>query len=89
METKELKVRVCPICGQEYTDRPAISRTDGETPICPDCGTRQALESLGIDTDEQKKSSQQFTAAWAEIHRTVPDSLSDICVHIDLIIPPN
>ena len=55
METKELKVRVCPICGQEYTDRSAISRTDGETPICPDCGTRQALESLGIDTDEQEK----------------------------------
>ena len=55
METKELKVRICPICGQEYTDRPAISRTDGETPICPDCGTRQALESLGIDTDEQEK----------------------------------
>ena len=55
METKELKVRVCPSCGQEYTDRPAISRTDGETPICPDCGTRQALESLGIDTDEQEK----------------------------------
>ena len=55
METKELKVRVCPICGQEYTDRPVISRTDGETPICPDCGTRQALESLGIDTDEQEK----------------------------------
>ena len=55
METKELKVRVCPICGQEYTDRPAISRTDGETPICPDCGTRQALESLGIDPDEQEK----------------------------------
>ena len=55
METKELKIRICPICGQEYTDRPAISRTDGETPICPDCGTRQALESLGIDTDEQEK----------------------------------
>ena len=55
METKELKVRVCPICRQEYTDCPAISRTDGETPICPDCGTRQALESLGIDTNEQEK----------------------------------
>ena len=60
METKELKVRVCPICGQEYTDRPAISRTDGETPICPDCGTRQALESLGIDTDEQEKIITAF-----------------------------
>ena len=55
MKTKELKARVCPICGQEYTDHPAISRTDYETPICPDCGIRQALESLGIDADEQKK----------------------------------
>ena len=55
METKELKVRVCPICGQEYTDHPAISRADNETPICSDCGTRQALESLSIDTDEQEK----------------------------------
>lgn len=55
MKTKELKVRVCPICEQEYTDRPAISRTDYKTPICPDCGIRQALESLGIDTDEQEK----------------------------------
>ena len=55
METKELKVRVCPICGQEYTDHPAISRADNETPICSDCGTRQALESLGIDAEEQDK----------------------------------
>ena len=55
METKELKVRVCPICGQEYTDRPAISRTDGESPICPDCGTRQALTEIGIDVKEQEK----------------------------------
>ncbi|MFR7820212.1 hypothetical protein [Candidatus Pseudoruminococcus sp.] len=55
METKELKVRVCPICGQEYIGHPAISRTDNEPPICGDCGTRQALESLGIDAEEQDK----------------------------------
>ena len=55
METKELKVRVCPICGQEYTGRPAISRTDCEIPICPDCGTRQALDSLGISDEEIEK----------------------------------
>lgn len=55
METAEIKIRTCPICGQEYTGHPAISRTDNESPICSDCGTRQALESLGIDAEEQDK----------------------------------
>lgn len=47
--------RVCPLCGQTYTDAPALSRTDNETLICPDCGTRQALESIGVSADEQEK----------------------------------
>ena len=46
---------VCPRCGKVYTDRPAISRADDKTPICPDCGTRESLESIGIDTAEQDK----------------------------------
>lgn len=56
-EMKETMTRaaVCPRCGKVYTDRPAISRTDGKTPICPDCGTRESLESIGIDTAEQDK----------------------------------
>ena len=47
--------RVCPRCGVEYTDPPALSRVDNETFICPDCGTREALESIGIKADEQEK----------------------------------
>lgn len=47
--------RVCPRCGAEYTDLPALSRVDNETFICPDCGTREALESIGIKADEQEK----------------------------------
>ena len=43
---------VCSRCGKVYTDRPAISRTDGKTPICPDCGTREALESMAIACEE-------------------------------------
>ena len=56
-EMKETMTRaaVCPRCGKVYTDRPAISRVDDKTPICPDCGTREALESIGIDTTEQYK----------------------------------
>lgn len=47
------KMHICPICGREYTDHPATSRADNETPICPDCGTREALESIGVPLDEQ------------------------------------
>lgn len=56
-EMKETMTRagVCPRCGKVYTDRPAISRADNKTPLCPDCGTREALESIGIDTAEQDK----------------------------------
>ena len=46
---------VCPQCGAEYQGHPAISRKDNKTPICPDCGTREALESIGIDIKEQEK----------------------------------
>ena len=46
--------RICPKCGQIYTDHPATSRVDGSQ-ICPDCGTREALESIGVGREEQDK----------------------------------
>ena len=46
---------VCPQCGKTYTARPSVSRTDGTTLICPDCGTREALESIGVGVEEQDK----------------------------------
>lgn len=36
---------ICPKCGCEYTGRPALSREDNETEICPDCGMREALNA--------------------------------------------
>ena len=48
----------CPKCGQEYTGHPALSRVDGETLICPDCGTREALDTLGISLEEQDRIIQ-------------------------------
>lgn len=48
-------LRICPLCGQAYTGYPAISRTDNETQICSDCGSRQALEALGISEAEREK----------------------------------
>ena len=43
------RMRKCPQCGSEYQGHSAISRKDNRTPICPDCGTREALASIGID----------------------------------------
>lgn len=45
-------IRICPLCGQAYAGHPAISRTDNETPICADCGAREALTAFGLGSDE-------------------------------------
>lgn len=42
------KMRICPVCGREYNDRPALSRRDNQTEICPECGQREALVSIGV-----------------------------------------
>ena len=55
MKENITRTAICPRCGKEYTGRPALSRADNQTPICPDCGTREALESIGVDTAEQDK----------------------------------
>ena len=55
METTEIKIRTCPICGTAYRGHPAISRTDNETPICSDCGTRESLQDIGISDEEIEK----------------------------------
>lgn len=47
-------VHECPICGKTYDERPAISRNDGHFPICPDCGTREALTASGVEPEEQE-----------------------------------
>ncbi len=54
MKERICEERTCPKCGRVYTDRPAYSRVDG-SPICPDCGTREALESIGVSVEEQDK----------------------------------
>lgn len=53
MKSDEKRTAICPKCGQEYTGAPALSRFDSETFVCPDCGTREALDSIGISEKEQ------------------------------------
>ena len=52
---ERMQPKICPKCGREYCEPSALSRVDNQTPICPDCGTREALESIGIAADEQEK----------------------------------
>ena len=55
MKTEERITRTCPICGKQYSDYPALSRAAGVTLICPDCGTREALESIGVKEEERER----------------------------------
>lgn len=55
MKTNETQTHICPKCEKTYTGHPALSRSDNETPICPECGTREALDSIGILPEEQDK----------------------------------
>ena len=55
MKDNDTRSAVCPLCGKTYRGVPAVSRTDNKTLICPDCGTREALESIGISPEEREK----------------------------------
>ena len=65
----------CPLCGQEYEGRPALSRADNQTLICPDCGTRQALDELGIANPEAViKRIHEYDAAHKAEQGGEPDA---------------
>ncbi len=49
----EIPVAVCPKCGRTYRAPSAISRANNQTPICPECGSREALDSIGCSQEEQ------------------------------------
>lgn len=55
MKDRIARIAVCPRCGRSYYGAPALSRKDNQTLICPDCGTREALESIGVEEKEQEQ----------------------------------
>ena len=65
-ENNTVRIAVCPRCGRTYYEPPALSRADNETLICPDCGTREALDSLGVNSEEQ----EHILAAIHRCHRS-------------------
>ena len=65
MKSETLRIRICPRCGARYGRQPALSRTDGITLICPDCGTREALESIGVGTEPMANDKYLFVVSGA------------------------
>lgn len=55
MGCKPIQIKRCPKCGRIYHGSPALSREDNKTYICPDCGTREALASIGVSEEEQQE----------------------------------
>lgn len=53
MKSNVTRLSICPRCGKPITEPPALSRLDNESLICPDCGTREALDSIGVSPEEQ------------------------------------
>ena len=53
-KTTKIEPRICPNCGAVYSAPSAISRKDDRTPICPECGIREALESIGCSLESQE-----------------------------------
>ncbi|MCD7812112.1 MAG: hypothetical protein LUG91_09760 [Ruminococcus sp.] len=58
---------MCPKCGKAYTGRPALSRADNKTDICPECGMREALESMVArrrKPDPAERTRRAAQATW-------------------------
>jgi uncharacterized Zn finger protein (UPF0148 family) len=44
----DYKGNTCPVCKQKFKEADDIV-------VCPDCGTREALDSIGVKPDEQEQ----------------------------------
>lgn len=58
--------RICPECGKEYSSRPALSRKDNKTMICPKCGMMEALDTVrnfyapGMTDQQWKRYKEEY-----------------------------
>ena len=54
------KSKICPKCGKEYNEHPALSRIDNKTEICPSCGVKEALDCIGMGNEEKDKVIEEL-----------------------------
>lgn len=58
--------KICPKCGKEYTERPAISRIDNSE-ICPECGALEALNAVGYSKEEKEEGMKLVRESLAKV----------------------
>ena len=77
-----MEKKICPICGNPYTGHPALSRTDDKMEICPDCGIRQSLQSIGIAPEEQEKILSIIHRPQSKLGATLPRFRAESCLKL-------
>lgn len=58
--------KICPKCGKEYAERPAISRIDNSE-ICPECGALEALNVAGYSEGEKEEGMKFVRESLAKV----------------------
>lgn len=51
---------ICPRCGKEVHDYPALSRVDNKTEICSACGTKEAMLDFWKHQHELLEEKDKF-----------------------------
>jgi hypothetical protein len=58
---------ICPRCFEEVEDHPAVSRRDGNTHICSQCGIEEAFVDSGFPVpDEVLERERKFKGILVE-----------------------
>ena len=60
-------MRICPLCGEEYNEPPAISRVDNRSEICSGCGIREAVGGL-IPEEQVEELVKRNREMYAEVN---------------------
>lgn len=70
---------ICPKCKKEFSNPPAISRVDNKTPICSECGVREAI----ADFEPDKEKAEKLIEAILEYEKRAREMDVQIDVHYD------
>ena len=74
-----MEKKICPECGKEYSSRPALSRKDNKTMICPKCGMMDALDTdantiLGIKEKDEESVDERLK----ELNPKMKETLTEL-----------
>ena len=77
-EAKANPGHVCPVCGRQFFEKPAVSRRDNSTQICSVCATAEALEdaqNAGAISSGEAKEIQKIVEDVAK--ETEPEEMME------------